>query len=110
MKILSTVLVVLYALLNLFLAVVGTVRAGEVGLTAKLLPAAVFVMAAAGLGWGAVRHSTVWVIVGLVLASVAPVLYGALVEHSNVLLHHLVRAGFEIIVGVLWVLAWRSRS
>lgn len=106
MKLVSLSLVGAYAVLNLVLAVAGTLANTSSALWARFVPALLFGAAALALGVGAWRRETALVLVGLVLASIAPVVYGALVEHSNVLLHHAVRAVVASLLAVAWALAF----
>jgi len=49
------------------------------------------------------------VIIGLVLGSIAPILYGSLVEGGNVWLHHGVRAVLASGIMALWYLGWMRK-
>lgn len=73
----SVVLILVYAVLNALLAGLGVLRpltpAPPLALAA---PALCFAAAAVCLGLGALRRLHVAVVIGLVLASIAPVLYG----------------------------------
>ncbi|WP_179229158.1 hypothetical protein [Parenemella sanctibonifatiensis] len=103
MSIFGLVLVLLYALLNAFLAVAGFTVEAPGRLATRILPCILFVCAAGALVWGGISQRTALVIAGLVLASIAPIVFGALVEHSNVLLHHAVRGAVAVAIGVVWV-------
>ena len=106
----SVVLILVYAVLNALLAGLGVLRpltpAPPLALAA---PALCCAAAAVCLGLGALRRLHVAVVIGLVLASIAPVLYGSLVEGGNVWLHHAVRALAASGMMVLWYLGWMRR-
>ncbi|MDO5676215.1 MAG: hypothetical protein Q4G35_01770 [Propionibacteriaceae bacterium] len=109
MQILALIFVGSYALLNLFLAAAGTFYyppALGVGLSRRLIPAAVFVVAALTLGISLWLRNHWIVAAGLLLGSIAPILYGALIEQENVVLHHLVRAAVAVGIMVVWLIAF----
>lgn len=103
MKTISLVLVGLYAALNLFLAVAGLIIFRESALWARLVPGGIFLLAAGVLTAGALRGQSWLVLVGLLVASIAPITYGALVEGHNVWLHHAVRAALALGIAAVWV-------
>ena len=89
----SIILVLFYAVLNALLAA----------------PALCFAAAAACLVVGALKRHHVTVVIGLVLGSIAPILYGSLVEGGNVWLHHGVRAVLASGIMALWYLGWMRK-
>ncbi len=106
----SIILVLSYAALNALLAALGVViplnPAAPLALAA---PALCFAAAAACLVVGALKRHHVTVIIGLVLGSIAPILYGSLVEGGNVWLHHGVRAVLASGIMALWYLGWMRK-
>ena len=113
MQILAIVLVGLYALLHFFLAFAGSFLyspAAQASVVSKAIPALLFVLAGGVLAAAIMLRSTWSVAAGLLIASLAPIAYGALVEGENVWLHHLVRAAFAAAIMVLWLIAFRNSS
>jgi len=66
-------------------------------------------MGSCGLVVGALKRHHVTVVIGLVLGSIAPILYGSLVEGGNVWLHHGVRAVLASGIMALWYLGWMRK-
>ena len=107
----SIILVLSYAALNALLAVLGVViPLNPVAPLALAAPALCFAAAAICLVVGALKRHHVVVIIGLVLGSIAPILYGSLVEGGgNVWLHHGVRAVLASGIMALWYLGWMRK-
>lgn len=109
MQTLALVLVGLYSLLNFVLAGAGFAYPTNppVGVGPRIPAAVLFALAGAALA------ATLWLrnpwllAVGLVLGSIAPFVFGAMVEGENVLLHHLVRAVVAGGIMATWLMAFR---
>ena len=107
---LSIVLLSAYSVVNLVLAYAGSAVypvGAAVGWAVKGPATALFLLAGAVLAAGVLTRSSWLIGAGLVLASVAPAVYGAMVEGNNILLHHAVRAALAAGMMALWLYANR---